>query len=126
MQVYGHALVFATTLIVCLFVLWLVRRHSIRERFAMLWLTLSVFLLLASSIGYPYLFEIAKFVGVPYPPSALFFLAIAGLVLLVIELFAWVSKLNDRTRVLTQELAILRERVEREQSGEEQKGTNVS
>jgi hypothetical protein len=30
--------------------------------------------------------------------------------LLIIELFAWVSKLNDRTRTLTQELAILRER----------------
>ena len=72
-------------------------------------------LLLASSLGYPYLFQIAKLVGVPYPPSALFFLAIAGLTLLIIELFAWVSKLNDRTRVLTQQLAILREQVERGQ-----------
>jgi hypothetical protein len=110
MQAYGHGLVFSTTLAVFLFVLWLVRRRKIGERFAVLWLLISVFLLLASSLGYFYLFKIAGLVGVPYPPSALFFLAIAGLTLLVIELFAWVSKLNDRTRVLTQQLAILRER----------------
>jgi len=116
MPVYGHALVFTATLIVFLFVLWLVRRRSIGERFAMLWLLISGFLLLVSSVAYRYLFEIAKFLGVAYPPSALFFLAIAGLTLLIIELFAWVSKLNDRTRILTQQLGILRERFDRQQS----------
>lgn len=112
MQAYGHALVFITTMVVFLFVLWLVRRRHIGERFAVLWLLISILLLLASSIGYPYLFKIASLVGVPYPPSALFFLAIAGLTLLIIELFVWVSRLNDRTRILTQQLAILRERIE--------------
>jgi len=112
MHAYGHGLVFSTTLAVFLFVLWLVRRRKIGERFAVLWLLIAVFLLLASSIGYSYLFKIAALVGVPYPPSALFFLAIAGLTLLVIELFAWVSRLNDRTRILTQQLAMLRERFE--------------
>jgi hypothetical protein len=114
MQAYGHALVFVTTLIVFLFVLWLVRNRYIGERFAMLWLLISGFLLLVSSVAYPYLFQIAKYVGVPYPPSALFFFAIAGLTLLIIELFAWVSKLNDRTRILTQQLAILSERFDRQ------------
>ena len=118
MPVYGHGFVFVVSLGVFLFVLWLVRRRKIRERFAIMWLLIALVLLTASSIGYPYLFKIARLVGVPYPPSALFFLAIAGLTLLVIELFAWVSKLNDRTRVLTQQLAILRERVERENSGQ--------
>jgi len=112
MHANGHALVFTTALVVFLFVLWLVRQRHIGERFAMLWLVLSVLMLLASSAAYPYLFKIASLLGVPYPPSALFFLAIAGLTLLIIELFAWVSKLNDRTRVLTQQLAILRERYE--------------
>jgi len=116
MAANGHALVFITTLVVFFFVLWLVRRRSIGERFAMLWLLISIFLLVLSSVAYPYLFQIAKFVGVPYPPSALFFIAIAGLTLLIIELFAWVSKLNDRTRVLTQQLAILNERFDRQTS----------
>jgi len=114
MQAYGHTLVFCTTLVVSLLVLWLVRSRAIGERFALLWMLIAVFLLLASSVGYPYLFVLARFVGVPYPPSALFFFAIAGLALLIIELFVWISKLNDRTRVLTQQLAILHERVNRE------------
>lgn len=117
MHAYGHALVFGTTLLVSLFVLWLVRNRKIGERFAILWLAISLLLLIASSVGYPYLFKIAGLVGVPYPPSALFFLAIAGLTMLVVELFAWVSKLNDRTRTLTQQLAILREQVERNSPG---------
>jgi hypothetical protein len=114
MPTYGHTLVFCTTLVVSLSVLWLVRNRAIGERFAMLWMLIAVLLLLASSVGYPYLFVLAKFVGVPYPPSALFFFAIAGLALLILELFVWISKLNDRTRILTQQLAILRERVNRE------------
>ena len=123
MQAYGHVFVFTVSLGVFLFIFWLVRRRKIRERFAILWLLIAFVLLTTSSIGYPYLFKIASLVGVPYPPSALFFLAIAGLTLLVIELLAWVSKLNDRTRVLTQQLAILRERVEKEslENGEQRR-----
>jgi len=61
MPVYGHLLVFSTTSVVFLFVLWLVRRGAIHERFAILWLSISGFLLVASSVGYRYLFVIAKF-----------------------------------------------------------------
>jgi hypothetical protein len=114
MHAHGQGLVFATTLIVFLVVLWLVRNRKIGERFAMLWLLISFLLLLAASVFYPFLFKFAALVGVPYPPSALFFIAVAGLTLLIVELFAWVSKLNDRTRILIQELAILRERLENE------------
>jgi len=34
--------------------------------------------------------------------------------LLAIELFSWVSKLNERSRVLAQQLAILRDSLDRE------------
>jgi len=34
--------------------------------------------------------------------------------LLAIELFSWVSKLNERSRVLAQQLAILRDALDRE------------
>ena len=111
MKENGQILVFGTTLVLFLFVLGLVRRRKIGERFAVLWLGISFVLLLLSSVGYPYLFRVAQFVGVPYPPSALFFLAISGLTLLIINLFAWVSKLNDRTRILTQQIALLSDRL---------------
>lgn len=112
MSEHGQTFVFLITLVLFVLVLGLVRKRKITEHFAVLWVTIAVGLLLASSIGFPYLFRIAAFLGIPYPPSALFLLAIFGLTLLVIQLFAWVSKLNERSRVLTQRVAILGERLE--------------
>jgi hypothetical protein len=108
MQEHGQTVVFLITLCIFAMVLGLVRKRKITERFAVLWVTIALGLLLASSLGFPYLFRVAKFLGIPYPPSALFLLVIFGLTLLVIQLFAWVSKLNERTRILVQQVALLR------------------
>ena len=40
------------------------------------------------------------------------------------RLFVWISKLNDRTRILTQQLAILCERVNRELDAAEPRQTS--
>jgi hypothetical protein len=113
MREHGQVLVFIITLAIFLLVLALVRKRRITEHFAVLWIAISVGLLVASSVAYPYLFRIAVFFGIPYPPSALFLLAISGLTLLVIQLFGWVSRLNERSRVLTQHVALLEEQVAR-------------
>jgi hypothetical protein len=111
---HGQAFVFLITLVVFALVLFLVFKRKINERFAILWVGISLSLLVASSFGFRQLFRISQYVGIPYPPSALFLIAIFGLTLLIMELFAWTSKLNDRTRALTQEIALLKDRVERE------------
>ena len=111
MQEHGQTFVFLITLAIFFLVLGLIRNRKITEHFAVLWVAISLGLLLASSLGFPYLFRIAQLLGIPYPPSALFLLAIFGLTLLVIQLFAWVSKLNERSRVLVQQIALLRDRL---------------
>jgi len=111
---HGQSLAFLVTLVIFGLVMGLVWRRKITERFALLWIGISLMLLFASSLGFRYLFKIAELFGIPYPPSALFLLAIFGLTLLVIELFSWVSKLNERSRVLAQQLAILRDTFDRE------------
>ena len=116
MQEHGQSLVFLITLVIFAFVLILVLKRKITERFALLWIGISFLLLLASSLGFRYLFKIAQIFGIPYPPSALFLLVIFGLAMLVIELFAWVSKLNERSRVLTQQVALLWDRLERQET----------
>jgi hypothetical protein len=114
MPEHGQSLAFLVTIVIFALVMGLVWRRKITERFALLWIAISIMLLLASSLGFRYLFKIAELFGIPYPPSALFLLAIFGLTLLVIELFSWVSKLNERSRVLAQQLAILRDSLDRE------------
>jgi hypothetical protein len=115
MQEHGQTLVFLMTLAIFAAVLALVLKRKITERFAILWMAISVLLLLASSVGFRYLFKIAQVFGIPYPPSALFLLVLFGLTLLIVELFTWASKLNERTRALTQQVALLWDRLEREQ-----------
>ena len=113
MQEHGQTFVFLITLAIFALVLTLVRKRKITEHFAVLWVTISVGLLLASSVGFPYLFRIAVFLGIVYPPSALFLLVIFGLTLLIIQLYVWVSRLNERSRALTQQVAILGDRLEK-------------
>ena len=113
MPEHGQTVVFLITLAIFLLVLDLVRKRKITEHFAVLWVAISIGLLLASSLGFPYLFRLAQLLGIPYPPSALFLLVIFGLTLLVIQLFAWVSKLNQRSRILIQQVALLQDRVDR-------------
>jgi len=112
-QEHGQTFVFLITLAIFALVLTLVRKRKITEHFAVLWVTISVGLLLASSVGFPYLFRIAVFLGIVYPPSALFLLVIFGLTLLIIQLYVWVSRLNERSRALTQQVAILGDRLEK-------------
>jgi len=111
MQEHGQTFVFLITLAIFLLVLSLIRRRKITEHFAVLWVAISIGLLLASSLAFPYLFRIAQFLGIVYPPSALFLLGIFGLTLLVIQLYAWVSKLNERSRILVQQVALLGDRL---------------
>jgi hypothetical protein len=117
MPEHGQSLAFLVTVVIFALVMLLVWKRKITERFALLWIAISLMLLLASSLGFKYLFKIAELFGIPYPPSALFLLAIFGLTLLVIELFSWVSKLNERSRVLAQQLAILRDSLDQEIAG---------
>ena len=114
MPEHGQSLAFLVTLVIFGLVMALVLKRKITERFAILWMGIAFALMLASSFGYKYLFRIAHFFGIPYAPSALFLIAIFGLTLLVIQLFTWVSKLNERSRILAQQLAILRDELDRE------------
>ena len=114
MPEHGQSLAFLVTIVIFALVMGLVLKRKITERFAILWMGIAFALMLASSFGYKYLFRIAHFFGIPYAPSALFLIAIFGLTLLVIQLFTWVSKLNERSRILAQQLAILRDELDRE------------
>ena len=117
MPEHGQSLAFLVTLVIFALVMALVLKRKITERFAILWMGIAFALMIASSVGYNYLFRIAHIFGIPYAPSALFLIAIFSLTLLVIELFTWVSKLNERSRVLAQQVALLRDALDREISG---------
>lgn len=94
-----------------LVVLELVRRKRLMERYALLWLFASVVLLLLAAWK-GLLTTVSGWVGIHYPPSTLFVVAIGlGLVLLIHFSLA-ISRLSDQNKVLAQRLALLQQRVE--------------
>ncbi len=97
--------------VVLLFVvLELVRRRRLLERYALLWL-FSAVVLLGLAIWRGGLARLADAVGIAYPPNALFFVAFAFVLVLLLHFSAAVSRLADQTKVLAQRLALLEERL---------------
>jgi hypothetical protein len=91
-------------------ILELVRRRKLLERYALLWLFSGV-VLLALAVWRGALEELAQLVGIAYPPNALFFVAFAFVLVLLLHFSVAVSRLTDQTKVLAQRLALLEERV---------------
>src|SRR3954452_5422469 len=87
-------------------VLELVRRRSLLERYALLWLFSAVVLLvLAAWRGL--LARVADLIGIAYPPNALFFLAFAAILVVLLHFSVAVSRLADQSKILAQRLALL-------------------
>lgn len=95
-------------------ILELVRQRRLLERYALLWLFSAVVLLILA-IWRGFLEDIARFIGVAYPPNALFFIAFAFVLVLLLHFSIAVSRLTDQTKVLAQRLALLEERQRREE-----------
>ncbi len=94
------------------FVLELLRRGILRERFAALWLLVTGALLLLAV--FPQILQrAADAIGVAVPANLLFFLGGVVLLLVSVQLSYEVSKLEARTRRLAEEIALLREEVRR-------------
>jgi hypothetical protein len=91
-------------------ILELVRRRRLLERYALLWLFSGV-VLLALAVWRGALEQLALLVGIAYPPNALFFVAFAFVLLLLLHFSVAVSRLTDQSKLLAQRLALLEERV---------------
>jgi hypothetical protein len=99
-------------------VIELVRRRRLLERYALLWLLSSV-VLLGLAIWRGALDKIAEQVGVAYPPNALFIVAFGFVLWMLLHFSVAVSRLSDQAKVLAQRLALLEERVRRQEEHNE-------
>ena len=91
-------------------VLELVRRRALMERYALLWLFSSV-VILGLAIWQDALNVLARQLGILSAPNALFFVALAFILLLLLHFSAAMSRLTDQSKVLAQRQAILEQRM---------------
>ena len=107
MSTRGHVLVLVTTLFSLVFVVRLLRRSQLAARYALLWISIgTVLLFLASFPGT--LDWAADWLGISYGPAMFLLGAVTVLFVIVIH-FSWeLSRLEERTQVLAEEVALLR------------------
>jgi hypothetical protein len=115
MEVRIQLVAIGGALILLLIVLDLVRRRRLLERYALLWLFSGV-VLLGLAIWRGLLERISSAIGVAYPPNALFFIAFAFILVLLLHFSVAVSRLADQSKVLAQRLALLEERMRRQET----------
>jgi hypothetical protein len=94
-----------------LVVLELVRRRRLLERYALLWL-FSALVVLALAVWRDGLAKLASTIGIAYPPNALFFIAFAFVLALLLHFSAAVSRLADQSKVLAQRVGLLEQRLQ--------------
>jgi len=104
------AIVASVTLL--LIVLELVRQRRLFERYAILWM-LSAVVLLALAVWAGLLSRVADTLGIAYPPTALFVIALGFVLMLLLHFSVAVSRLADQSKVLAQRLALMEERLRR-------------
>jgi hypothetical protein len=87
-------------------VLEAMRRRRLLERYALLWL-FSAITLLVLAVWRDLLELLARTFGIASPPNALFFVAFAFVLLLLLHFSLTVSRLSDQSKLLAQRLALL-------------------
>jgi hypothetical protein len=91
-------------------VIELIRRNRLKERYSLIWLVASAVLLIFS-VWRGLLHFIARSIGIYYPPSFLFLLAIFFLLALLLHFSVILSSLSEKNKRLAQEVAMLKEKL---------------
>ncbi|HBY94777.1 MAG: DUF2304 domain-containing protein [Ardenticatenaceae bacterium] len=93
------------------FVINTVRTRRLREEYALLWIASAVLLVLAP-ISVDLLDTVSRWAGVAYPPAFLFLIALICVLGILFQYSLSISKFANQIKVLTQELAITRARLQ--------------
>jgi hypothetical protein len=103
----AHVLVVLVVLAGVVFLLRVLNRRQMRGKYTLLWMFVGVLVLVLAA--FPVLLDrVSHFLRIYYAPSTLFIAAIGFLLLVCVYFSFELSRLEERTRILAEELAILR------------------
>ncbi len=107
MTVRAQVLVVAVALVALVGILWLVRRGSLKERFALIWLAIGAGLVVLVLLR-PLVDRTAEWLGIEAGTTLVFVAAGLFLLGLILHLSILVSSLEEKTRDLAEAVALLR------------------
>ena len=97
-------------LLILVGVVELVRRGRLKENYSVLWICTSVVIIFFAVFRH-LIDYLGHLVGIYYSPSAFFLLAFFFLMLITLQFSVVISKLSERNKILTQEVALLKMKV---------------
>lgn len=107
----GYPFALALCGITLTFIVYLLRSRRLREKYAAIWLVVLVIVVVLGAFP-RVLFRVATIVGVETPTNLLFAASLVVLLLVCIQLSTEISQLEEETRTIAEELALLNRRVE--------------
>jgi hypothetical protein len=111
MELRTRVFVVGLSLSFLILVINLVRTRKLKEEFAILWLFTGVMLVL-TSVFIDVVDAVSHMLGIEYPPALIFVAALLGITFILMQFSVSLSRYADQIKVLTQESAILRRRLE--------------
>lgn len=96
----------------------LIRKNRLEEKYALLWVASAV-IFIVFSVWRSLLEKLATWVGIYYAPSALFLIALFCGVIIALHFSVVISTLTRQTKMLAQEVALLRQEMEALQNPKE-------
>jgi hypothetical protein len=112
----GYPFALLGAIVTLAFMFELLRRRRLREKYAVLWISLAVVVILFGAFP-RLLYRVANLVGIATPLNLVFFLALLVLLVVSVQLSAEVSSLEHEAQTLAEECALLRNRIERLEDG---------
>lgn len=110
--------VIAVAILIFAAIFELIRHKHLMERYALLWLSLGVTLLvLAAWKGL--LTMLSEAAGIYYPPAALFAVAFLFVLALLLHFSVVLSRLSDQNKILAQRIALLQQQLEERTSADD-------
>lgn len=102
----------AASVAALLFILELVRQRRLREEYSLLWLATAI-VLMVLSVSRPLLDVLASAMGIFYPPSALFVVAMIFVLFILLHFSTVITRLAQENKDIAQQVALLRYELER-------------
>jgi hypothetical protein len=107
--------VLVAAILICVVIFELVRRRHLMERYALLWLLAGVALMVLA-LWQGLLTTVSGWVGIYYPPAALFAAGFVFVLAILLQFSIAISRLSDQNKILAQRVALLQQQLEREQA----------
>jgi hypothetical protein len=96
-----------SALVLIAYTVELIRRGKLREEYSLLWLGMGALMLVLTAVN-NLVDTVARVLGVAYPPSALFMIALFGALLGFLHVSVVMSRQSEHIKILAQEIAILK------------------